>query len=254
MKIVSLTPATTDILCQLGAKDELACVSSACDARMLPPDIPRAGDLMKIDEDKVASFAPDLVISSIPLHAALVHRLNARGVRSFNIVSERLSDIIESYNQIAALTGRKEQGDEIVRWLYKKMMSSFVQPEGYQNPRVYVEEWGDPATAAGFWVPELVDLAGGVPGFSNPGESGVEVDEVQIQEFNPHLIFAVGRSVGGEQEVEMIKKRQGWEDLIAVKRKNIFPIRESLVARATSRVFTALDQMKEEIAKIRLKV
>jgi iron complex transport system substrate-binding protein len=95
------------------------------------------------------------------------------------------------------------------------------------RPRVACLEWFDPIYAAGHWVPEMVELAGGQYVLARKGEPSAKMDWNKVVEFAPDVIvlmpcgFDVTRTL---REAPVLKKLDRWHDLPAVKAGKVFAV------------------------------
>ena len=250
MKIASLAPSVTEILYELGAEDEIVCSTVFCDYPEEAKDLLKIGSWTNINISKLQDLSPDIVLTSSAVQGNLTRKLKNMGMRVANINPMRLTEMVESYNQIGALVGKKREAEEIVRMLYKKIMSHSVQSRE-EGPRVYCEEWADPPMMSGNWVPDIVELAGGVGGGVKAGELSREFRLEDLQEFNPELIFLHICGMGERVEADKVMQRPGWEALSAIQSGEVYVIDDSLLNRPTSRLFEGLEKLKEIIGSFK---
>jgi iron complex transport system substrate-binding protein len=94
-----------------------------------------------------------------------------------------------------------------------------------KRPTVACVEWLEPLMAAGNWVPELVDLAGGTNLFGEPGKHSPWMKWEDLQEKDPDIIllmpcgFDLERTCG---ELSALSGKPGWPKLKAVKKKQVY--------------------------------
>ena len=247
MRIASLAPSVTEILYELGASDEIICSTVFCDYPEEAKQLPKIGSWINIDLEKLKGLGPDIVFTSSAVQGHLTTRLKNLGMPVVNINPVKLSEVVESYNQIGALVGREKQAGEIVKNLYKKIMSRTLQSQE-EGPRVYCEEWSNPPMASGNWVPDVVALAGGTGGVVKAGELSREFRLEDLQAFDPQIIFLHICGMGERVEAETVMQRPGWEALSAVQSHEVYVVDDSLLNRPTSRLFEGLEKLKEKIA------
>jgi iron complex transport system substrate-binding protein len=93
------------------------------------------------------------------------------------------------------------------------------------RPRVACIEWVEPLMAAGNWVPELVEMAGGVNLFGQAGKHAPWMTWEQMRDADPDVIvlmpcgFDIGRTM---QDVPLLEAKDGWASLKAVRRGRVF--------------------------------
>ncbi len=91
--------------------------------------------------------------------------------------------------------------------------------------RVACIEWIDPLMAAGNWMPELVEMAGGINLFGEAGKHSPWIIWKDIQKADPDVIlvlpcgFDIPRT---QQERRILTQKPGWSDLKAVRGKRVY--------------------------------
>lgn len=207
MRIVSLLPSTTEIVCELGLEGDLFGVTAECnwpehvqdgreivvrsfaDAAMTPREIDEfvrrrleAGlDLYELDDTALQRCDPYLIVSqdlcrvcavaSGDVEAATA-RLNCHA-EILQIDPKTLSEVLDSIETIARAAGVADRGAEFVASLRTRLQRVLESVRDLPRRRTFVLEWIDPPFGAGHWVPDLVVSAGGDPVLSRPGESSV---------------------------------------------------------------------------------
>jgi len=195
VRIVSLLPAATEIVCALGRRDSLAGRSHGCDfpadVAALPslsrprvdPSLPSsrlddevrrvysAGEpLYLLDEERLAAIAPDVVVTQAACEVcavsyeqvAAVTRRAAPAAQVVCLLPSRLGDVLEDVRKVAAACGVAATGDALAAGLRRRLDALRPAMPG-ARPRVAVIEWLEPPMLAGHWVPEAVAAAGGRP-------------------------------------------------------------------------------------------
>jgi len=208
VRIVSLLPSTTEILFGLGAGDDVVGVTFECDfpaeARtrtivstsampegLDPREIDefvaaalrRGDDLYHLAADALAGLDADLVVTQdlcavcavdvSVVDDALAH-LGCRA-EVVTIDPHTMDEVLASVRDLGARTGRADAADVWVTGLSRRLAQVQERVAGRERPRVLVLEWTDPAFAPGHWIPEMVELAGGVPVLGTAGERSFRV-------------------------------------------------------------------------------
>ena len=243
MKIVSLLPSSTEIVCKLGFRENLVGVSHECDYPLSVKDLPiltkprfspiesnqeidnSVQDLLKkglsvyeVNTDLLKKLVPDLIITQAQCEACAV---------SLNDVKEAVSDWVGHKPDIVSLepnyldevwsdferVGEKLNSSDS----YLKFKSEIEQrlenlkqksQQLSKRPTVVCVEWIDPLMIAANWVPELVDIAGGINMLSKPGSHSHIFKWEEIIESNPDFIimmpcgFDINRTL---EEINILK-------------------------------------------------
>jgi len=231
MRIISLSPSITEILFALGADDQIVGVTTYCDYPEKAKTKPKMGDWVNIDFDKVKAANPDIVFTSTVVQEKISEKLKSLGLRVVHFDLRRLSDIYGSIRYIGVVSGKTKEAGELVA----KMENEFENIwRGANNmKRVYVEEW--PRFVSCNWVPELIEIAGGV----SLGDSGVlshKITTNAVKKFNPDIIVISWCGVGTRVPKEKIIERPGWKGIKAVMEDKIYIIDDSLLNRPGPRL------------------
>ena len=232
MRIVSLLPSTTEIICDLGLAPQLLGVTVECnwpegirDGReivvdtftnpsMSPSEIDAivrervaAGlDLYTLDDAALARCEPDLILSQDLCRVcavasgdveAAVKRLACSAV-VLQIDPQNLAQVIDSINTIAVAAGVAERGKELVASLHDRLAYVADCVSNEPRRRVFVLEWIDPPFGAGHWVPDIVVAAGGQPVVARPGEKSIGTSWAEINAASPEVVIVAPCGYGLE--------------------------------------------------------
>jgi len=192
MRICSLLPSATEIVGALGLTDSLVGVSEECDwppeARALPvvtasrvdtssldsASIDRAVrdaladglPLYTVDEALIASLDPDLILTQDLCAVCAVASGDLRSLRLLggeivSIDAHTIAEIEASVLEFGHRLGVPERGNVVVEEMEGKLADVRRLVGGAPRRRIFVCEWLDPVFAAGHWLPEMVEAAGG---------------------------------------------------------------------------------------------
>ena len=145
---------------------------------------------------------------------------------SISLSPDSIGDVWNDIGTVAGALDIPGKGQQLVDTLKQRMQAiSKAVPLTTNPPRVACIEWIEPLMAAGNWMPELVELAGGTNLF---GESGVHsgyLDWEQIVEGDPDVLvllpcgFDMQRT---EKEMYWLSDRPGWNGLRAVRNRRVY--------------------------------
>lgn len=120
----------------------------------------------------------------------------------------------------AAATARAALDERLARLAQR-------DPIGELRPTVASIEWIDPLMAAGNWVPELVEIAGGRPLFAERGQHSPWLDWADLRSADPDVIILMPcgyRIVQTTAEVSTLAALPGWRDLAAVRAGRVYAV------------------------------
>jgi iron complex transport system substrate-binding protein len=239
VRIVSLLPSTTEIICDLGLSDDLLGVTAECnwpedvqegreivvrtfaDPALTPSEIDAlvrqridAGlDLYTLDVEALRRCDPDLILSQDLCRvcavasgdvAAATARLNCQA-EVLQIDPQTLSEVLESIEMIASAAGVGNRGSQFVTSLRRRLSDVERAVHDLPRRRVFILEWIDPPFGAGHWVPDLVTAAGGEPVLARHGERSVATTWAEIASMRPDVVVVAPCGFGLEQAVEQAR-------------------------------------------------
>ena len=221
MRIVSLLPAATDIVAELGLAADLVGRTHECD---WPPgvvdEIPvvtgagLAGDdlssreisgavghqgsaLYELDARLLADLVPDVVLTqdlcevcAVSYHrVASALRVMDAGPRVVSLEPKTLPEVLDGVLQVGKILEVPETAAARVRELDGRLTRVRDAVAGARRPRVAAIEWLDPLWPAGHWVPEQIDTAGGRPLLAAPGEHTRPMTAATLSDARPDVIL-----------------------------------------------------------------
>jgi iron complex transport system substrate-binding protein len=137
-----------------------------------------------------------------------------------------LADLWRDIRKVAEACGCVAGGENIVHLLQQRMAAIAARAaQSATRPRVAALEWIDPLMAAGNWVPELIEMAGGENLFGVAGEHSPWMTWEQVSEADPDIVvalpcgFNLERSVG---DARLLSRLPGWTNLKAVRAASVY--------------------------------
>ena len=255
LKIISLLPAATEIVCALGLKDQLIGRSHECDFpesvkklpvcssakfisgsnsaeidRQVKEILTNALSIYTIDKDMIRNLAPDVIITQAQCEVCAVSLKDVEDAlaglldkecRIVSLEPNVLSDVYNDIKTIAGIFGVSALAEDFLERDEERLniirhKLKFIG----QKPKVACIEWLSPLMIAGNWTPELVQIAGGESILAVNGKHSPFVDFKDIQNEDPDIIIAMpcGFSIQRTmQEISLLLDLRGWKDLKAVK-------------------------------------
>lgn len=251
MRIVSLLASGTELVCALGAGDELVGRSHECDfpewVKRLPAlsrptfdvsgssaeidrlvrETLRAGKpLYAVDEARLAALAPDVVITQTHCDVCAVSPATpgceTRLARDHAVALQTgtLEGILQGFTDIARIIGRVEAGERLVAEKRAQMERWRKVTAELRRPRVVCLEWIEPPFALGNWGPQLVTLAGGEPLLGIDGGHSTAIGWQAVRAAEPEVLVVAPCGFGLERarrEMPVLAAQPGWNDLQAVR-------------------------------------
>jgi iron complex transport system substrate-binding protein len=228
-RIVSFLPSSTEILYEIGvgsqivgvthecnypldAKNKTRVVNSSFDARTMSSqeidrkigELTRSGaDIYVIDNDKLKEAKPDLIIAQgicevcAPATNEISRTSSILGYKPDVLVLDPhdLDDILISIMDIAQKVDKVQEGRKLVLSLRNRIDSILLKvaqnfsKERSIKPRVLCLEWINPLFTAGHWVPQMVEIAGGINLLSSRSQPSRRITVREVLESDPDKII-----------------------------------------------------------------
>ncbi|SKB86240.1 cobalamin-binding protein [Daejeonella lutea] len=260
MKIISLLPAATEIVCALGLQDQLVGRSHECDFPESVKELPicssakftsgsdsleidrqvkeiltDALSIYTIDKELIRTLNPDVIITQAQCEVCAVsikdvesalEGLLDKECRIVSLEPKGLADVYTDISLIADILGVRSEADHLLERSNERLdiirhKLKFIT----EKPKVACIEWLAPLMVAGNWTPELVDIAGGNAILALNGHHSPFVDFQEIVQEDPDIIVVMpcGFSIQRTlQEINLLLQLPGWEELKAVKNNRIY--------------------------------
>jgi iron complex transport system substrate-binding protein len=253
-----MLPGATEIVYLLGLGDRLQGVSHECDH---PPDarskprvirspfdsaslpsaridelvagaVAEGRELYHVDADAIARARPDLVLTQglCEVCAVSVRAVSASlpaGPRVLSLDAGSIEEMFADIRRVAQAAGVPERGARAVGELQAHLDEVRARVEGLPRRRVVCLEWLDPPYNAGHWVPQMVEMAGGVEVLARRGEPSRRVRWDEVVRAAPEVLLLMPCGFGPERSLEelpLLRRLAGWEDLPAVRRGEVWAV------------------------------
>lgn len=194
-----------------------------------------AGSVYEILADVLDPLAPTHILTQTQCKVCAVTLEDVEAALSQNFASRpqvvalepnRLSDIYRDITRISEACGTPKRGKELVEVILASLdnISSRAKSSPRQ-PSVACIEWPEPMMAAGNWVPELVELAGGRPVFGQAGEYSPYLRFDELMAADPEVIILMPCGYGLEKcraESHWLTSKTHWVDLQAARNQRFY--------------------------------
>ncbi|HEX9997236.1 MAG TPA: ABC transporter substrate-binding protein [Abditibacterium sp.] len=216
MKIASLIPSGTDIAVALGLADSLVGISHCCgnpqtthlpvltrsivDSSLAPSQIDadvsgavESGvSLYQTDRELLKELAPDLVLTQTICDVCAVNSRTAQrdlpsNAQLLNLSAVSIDGLWDDIWNVASATGVFPES--LIDGLQNRLKVVQNAVSKRERPRVLVLEWSDPPFLGGHWVPEMVEIAGGIHIRSSAREASRRAGWDEIRAATPEIVI-----------------------------------------------------------------
>ena len=232
-RIVSLNPATTDLIFALGAGGRLVGRTHwdfYPDSAQLVPDM---GSGLRPNVETVLAAHPDLVVlyASNDNRAAAAE-FRAAGVKTLSLKIDHIADFHRAAKLLGSLLGDSARGIAVSDSVKRTLERVRKATSGLGKPRVFWHVWDAPliTIARGSYMNELIEIAGGENIYGDMSEPSPTVSIEDVLKRDPKYIIT------GAEGDRKIRNDPKWSEAAAVKRGRILVADTSLVGRPSVRL------------------
>jgi iron complex transport system substrate-binding protein len=227
LRIVSLAPSATSILCAIGAKKTVVGVTKWCPDVAPVSELAKLGDCWHIESvDDVLRLKPTLVIGSVPYKQQTVGKLLEHPLTFLAMNPRSLADVYADIRMLGGIVGRAKAAETLVGRMQRELAAiERKSKNGVHGLRVYCEAWPNPRISSPPWVAELVSLCGGemvVP-------SGERVDEKQVAAAMPDVIVLAWAATGDRANPGKAYEVREWQEVPAIQNRRVHVIADELL-------------------------
>ncbi|HLC75571.1 MAG TPA: ABC transporter substrate-binding protein [Candidatus Peribacterales bacterium] len=246
MRIISLSPAVTEILFALKKQNLIVARDQFSNFPEETKDIPKIQGHQTIDLGELKIYQPDLIFTSTIIQKRLAEEIRAAGFQCIHQDPRSLNAIYQSIQEIGTLLDCEADACALCEKMRQGMNEVKKRAQNLpRRPRLYIEEWPalenksgghDLPYASGNWVPEVARVAGGEQFPIPVGALSPKVTLEQIQQWNPEFVILSICGAGALADPSLITKRPRWESLEAIQKGRIKVIDDSLLNRPGPRL------------------
>ena len=259
MRVLSLIASSTEIIHSLGCGDKLIGRSHECDYPPSVVDLPYCTEprfniegssieidnrvksilqeglsVYRIDEQKLIELSPDLIVTQSQCDVCAVSLSDVEDAISkildnkphiLSLEPNKLSDIWDDIQKVATALDVKEKGDSLVSAMHDRINTLSRMVGHLKRRSVACIEWLEPLMAAGNWVPELVEIAGGgnMCGIKGQHSPWMEFEDLIDKDPDIIIIMPCGYDIKkSKEEMKTLKNIPDWIKLKAVKDGEVY--------------------------------
>jgi iron complex transport system substrate-binding protein len=278
VRIVSLLPSATEIICALGLADQLVGISADSDwpsdiVSKLPilntvdidPDSMSSQEidaaasnghagasLYHVDTDLLRTLHPDLILTQEICEVCAVSRRDVDLATQtlgytphmLSLSPVTLSQVLEDVKLVARAANVPDRATRITDELQRRIDAVRERTAGVERPRVFCVEWLDPPWTAGHWVPEMVELAGGCDQLGVRAGPSRRIAWQEVVDYAPEVIVLIPCSLDLDRvanEFSLLETQPDWSTLPAVHTRRVFAGNTHLFSRSGPRLIDGLE-------------
>ena len=161
-RIVCLTEEPTEVLYALGEQDRIVGISGfTVRPTHARKEKPRVSAFTSAKIDRILALQPDFVVGFSDIQADIAQALIKAGIEVWISNHRSVAGIFAYIRRLGAMVGAAKRAETYAESLEQQVASVRLRSATFsRRPRVYFEEWDEPAITGIRWVSELVEIAG----------------------------------------------------------------------------------------------
>ncbi len=261
MKIVTLIPSATEIVAFFGKKKEIIGKSHECDypkdlsniVKLTEPKIRVDGtskeihqqieailekslSVYKVNVEKLKNLDPDFIVTQAHCEVCAVSFSHVENItkkhlglktKIISLQPNTLKEVFDDLERVAKnLKIESSKSNELINGLKKRIHNVKIKSSKLNKPKILCIEWSEPLMAAGNWIPEMIEIAGGKDILGKKGSDSHWIKFENIIESDPDFIIFIPCGFNLKQtknDVDtLVKCNNKWKNLRAFKNKNFY--------------------------------
>ena len=261
MKIVTLIPSATEIVSFLGQKESIIGRSHECD---FPEDLSKiikltepkinvkgtSGEIHKqievilekslsvyiVHVDELKKLNPDFIVTQSHCEICAVSFSEVENItkehlgKNTKIISlqpNKIQEVFDDIRRVAkSLKVDNDHNNELINNLEIRLDDIKKKTQNIKKPKILCVEWIDPLMAAGNWIPEMTNIAGGEDILGKIGEDSHWIKFEDIQNQDPDFIVFIpcgfNLNKTNDEVKKLLNKNNDWKKLKAFRNKNLY--------------------------------
>ena len=262
LRIVSLLPSSTEIVCALGLEKNLLGITHECDfpasidkklhltssrilhETMSSREIDHAvrsqldghGSIYDLDEKILKELNPDVIFTQELCDVCAVNYKTVRKAAKIYVADAKvislepntINDIFENIKTVGDICEVSNKAREVVADLNRRLEVLRKKTTKVKaRPKVFMLEWLDPPFSPGHWVPEQTKIAGGAPILGNSGGRSVTTTYEAIFESKPEIMCLVPCGYYIEdilRQLRTVEFPENWKEIPAIENENVWAL------------------------------
>ena len=243
-RVVSLAPALTELMLELGAGEQLVGVLGTRERPAALADVPSVGEYGQLEIETLLSLKPQLVLLwPDSMGAAQRQQLRQLGLELYEVQPHNLDELATQVQALGQRVGRAERGQQLAQ-AFRQRLAHLRQRYQRQPPlRVFYQVWDSPLYSIGGQqiISDALRVCGAENLFSDLTLAAPQINLETLLARDPEVILS--------SEPRLLAAWQAWPQLQAVKRGQVWAIPDRGLERPSLQMLNATEQLCELLIK-----
>ena len=249
-RIVSLSPANTEILFALGLGDRIVGVTEYCTYPEAALSKDKIGGFSTINTEKIAVLNPDLLVAADGNSEETIAHLRELGYTIITVNADTIDTTLADIRLIGKVAGVDAAAEELVSSMQADLAEIAEKTKGAEKPTILHCMWTDPlwVSGSGTFQDEMISAAGGVNAAAAEG-GWVALTMEKFLTMNPDIIVVDsgdGMGVGTDDALKnFFLKDSRMQSLSAVQNERVYVVNADIIDRGGPRIVEGVEALAE---------
>ena len=249
-RIVSLSPANTEILFALGLGDRIVGVTEYCTYPEAALSKDKIGGFSTINTEKIAVLNPDLLVAADGNSEETIAHLRELGYTIITVNADTIDTTLADIRLIGKAAGVDSAAEELVSSMQADLAEIAEKTKGAEKPTILHCMWTDPlwVSGSGTFQDEMISAAGGVNAAAAEG-GWVALTMEKFLTMNPDIIVVDsgdGMGVGTDDALKnFFLKDSRMQSLSAVQNERVYVVNADIIDRGGPRIVEGVEALAE---------
>ena len=249
--MISLAPNLTEIMYSIDAGDHLVAVSAYSDYPEAAKKLPRIGNAVSTDIERILALKPDLILSwKTGTPATTQEYLRRLKLPVFELEFRKLDEIPGGMEILGELTGQDARASSVAREFRRRVEELRKTYEGRKSVSVFYQVWDQPLMTVNsdHYISDLIRLCGGRNVFADLHSL---VSAVGIESVIGRAPQAIVSASSDNRSQQWRAQWSRWKIVPAVKNDKIFSISPDLLSRPGPRILQGAEILCRDLQSVR---
>jgi len=250
-RVISLAPNLTELMYAIGAGDRLVAVSDYSDFPPAAKKLPRIGNAVSMDIERIVALKPDLVLTwKTGTPNATQEYLRQLKLPVFELEFQRIGEIANGAEILGQLTGLGTRAKTVSTRFRHQLAELKATFKNRAPVTVFYQMWNQPLMTANgdHFISDLIRLCGGRNVFGDLRSLVSAIDIETVIARSPEAIVAAS---GRKQRQRWLEQWSNWKTIPAVKNNKIFFISPDLLSRPSTRILQGAEILCRDLQSVR---
>ena len=249
-RIVSLSPANSEILFALGLDEKIVGVTEYCTYPEAALSKEKIGGFSTVNIEKVSVLNPDLIVAADGNSEETVAHLRELGFTVITINADTIDTTLDDILLLGKATGADDEAEALVSSMKEDLAEIAEKTSAEEKPTILHCMWTDPlwVSGSGTFQDEMITAAGGINAAAAE-EGWVALTMEKFLTMNPDIIVVDsgnGMGVGADDALrDFFLKDPRMQSLSAVQNERVYVVNADIIDRGGPRIVEGVEALAE---------